>query len=45
MKSSNVQVSGLSTESRVDFNFKVDLVKLRFRRGFKEVKIRCDECK
>ena len=43
IKSSNVQVSGRSTKSRVDFNRRVDLVKLRFKRGFKEVKIRYNE--
>ena len=30
----NNQVSGRSTESRVDFNRRVDLVELRFKRGF-----------
>ena len=34
-----------STESTVDFNYRVDLVKLRFKRGFKEVKIRSNEWK
>ena len=32
-------VSGRSTQSRVDFNRRVDLVKLRFKRGIKYKKI------
>ena len=30
-------------ESKVDFNSRIDLVKLRFKRRFKEGKIRCHE--
>ena len=45
IKSSKVQVSDRSTESKVDFNCRVDLVKLRIKRGFKAVKIRCNERK
>ena len=44
-KSSNVYVSGQSTESKVDFNYRVDLVKLGFKRDFKELKIICNEWK
>ena len=40
IKSSKVYVLGRSTENNVDFYCRVDLVKLRFKRGFKEVKMR-----
>ena len=40
-----MEVSGQSTENKVDFYCRVDLVKLRFKRGFKEVEMRFHEYK